>query len=1153
MTAKRTPLLVAGPRMAMGEQRLDNAEVILPAVRAGSWNFRDSYGPVEVTDSDLDRIVDNFKSNARRQDAPMIVKQTAPLNEEHATLPQGADPATYVGPGAVGWLKDLYRENDMLWAKVETNRLGEQLLADDRYRAVSPELLLNWTDPETDQAFGKTLVGLALTTAPRMKGLAHEGKGFLEPGYIAASETATVLRFADQDKADDDGGGADGKPAPKPSAADWGGDDKPDKKAMNARLAMRGARTSLRKAILSGGTNAAKAVDHVGLALDSMDKAWATLPPDHPALQLIDQAEQAIDAGDGNKAIECLEKADQILLGKDPDQAKPNSDQKPQDSSDSSDDSSGSANKADMADAGSPAPALSGFQIQDATWEAVSQLAEQMDEGPRGGRLDKLRMAQLENQHSQLHSAQAAKAAEEGGEEDHTHKTLPMQTLAGLRRHLMKAHGVHMAEVNNPDKKVKVNKDAADTDPDDATASDDQDEDSQGSDAGSASMAEAKADSQKDCPTCKGSGKIMAGNRDCPDCDGSGKLAASETLKFNWDAWDAERAVGGRDHTHTDRNAPKSREALIAHLRQDHGRDKEWSAPQSNDSTKDLADQHQRLHAANKYYANEAAMAEMSGADINDLPDSDFAYIEPGGKKDAQGKTVPRSKRHFPVHDEAHARNALGRAPQSPFGDKAMPKIRAAAKKFEIEVAGAEPVPCDKCSGTGKISNAEGKTEECPRCGGSGQLKTAEALRPHQIQRLLRFAYLAGVHVDRPIANLSVAYAYPQRQKLPLNGKHSVQGSMARFMTVEASEEERDQAWAKLAEAAKGYGLAVPPTWKQLQAAECWQVLMDESVHQDAYQQVVSGLQDLLKQEIDENEPGDLPALIAIWNQLSDWWADEEEEYGGDDSDYLSAPIVIASPYSQPAAPPLPSDDSSPSSLQGGAAASGATSPMSESSATPMKEVTRMSDTKTEPAAGDAPAETTAAPAEPEVKASESPKAEQQEAANFAEALNLLHAAEKRADEYKVKFEGAEARIKALEEVNRTREAAERMAKFSDRVEAAVRSGKITPAYRDKLMEKVAHFSENAEIGETVLASLEALPESHAVTMKELGSGESEATLNESERLVVLAKAHQKKVFTEFGVAPDSITPATVKGQPDKRANTFAEALKIVSKPGYRG
>lgn len=80
-------------------------------------------------------------------------------------------------------------------------------------------------------------------------------------------------------------------------------------------------------------------------------------------------------------------------------------------------------------------------------------------------------------------------------------------------------------------------------------------------------------------------------------------------------------------------------------------------------------------------------VAELSSQAINDLPDDAFAYIEPGGTKDSSGKTVPRSLRHFPVHDAAHVRNALARAPQSPFGDKAMGKIRSAAEKFGVHVS----------------------------------------------------------------------------------------------------------------------------------------------------------------------------------------------------------------------------------------------------------------------------------------------------------------------------------------------------------------------------------------------------------------------------------------------------------------------------------
>lgn len=80
-------------------------------------------------------------------------------------------------------------------------------------------------------------------------------------------------------------------------------------------------------------------------------------------------------------------------------------------------------------------------------------------------------------------------------------------------------------------------------------------------------------------------------------------------------------------------------------------------------------------------------MADISAADLNNFDDSDFAYVEPGGTKDKDGKTIPRSLRHFYVGDAAHVRNALARAPQSPFGEKAMPAILAAAKKFGVKVA----------------------------------------------------------------------------------------------------------------------------------------------------------------------------------------------------------------------------------------------------------------------------------------------------------------------------------------------------------------------------------------------------------------------------------------------------------------------------------
>jgi hypothetical protein len=103
-----------------------------------------------------------------------------------------------------------------------------------------------------------------------------------------------------------------------------------------------------------------------------------------------------------------------------------------------------------------------------------------------------------------------------------------------------------------------------------------------------------------------------------------------------------------------------------------------WIGRESAGDTSDDADMGMLMASA-------AIKAAESAKTQNDLPDSAFAYIEDGGSKDADGKTTPRSKRHFPVHDKAHAENALARLSSSPFGGKAKAKAHAAAKKFGID------------------------------------------------------------------------------------------------------------------------------------------------------------------------------------------------------------------------------------------------------------------------------------------------------------------------------------------------------------------------------------------------------------------------------------------------------------------------------------
>ena len=74
--------------------------------------------------------------------------------------------------------------------------------------------------------------------------------------------------------------------------------------------------------------------------------------------------------------------------------------------------------------------------------------------------------------------------------------------------------------------------------------------------------------------------------------------------------------------------------------------------------------------SADDYLVVKVQAAPKTTKSINDLPDSSFAVIERGGKKDESGKTAPRNYRHLPYKDASgsidlpHLRNALARMNQ---------------------------------------------------------------------------------------------------------------------------------------------------------------------------------------------------------------------------------------------------------------------------------------------------------------------------------------------------------------------------------------------------------------------------------------------------------------------------------------------------------
>jgi len=132
----------------------------------------------------------------------------------------------------------------------------------------------------------------------------------------------------------------------------------------------------------------------------------------------------------------------------------------------------------------------------------------------------------------------------------------------------------------------------------------------------------------------------------------------------------------------------------------------------------------------------------------NDLPDSAFMYIETGGKKDSEGKTTPRSLRHFPYKDASgkidpiHVRNAISRIPQAKISAQLkarlqakargiLAKLRKSGKAFINEVLSAAKIDRENyksytftsvdsaekmakklgCKGTQEFFNIDGKQE----------------------------------------------------------------------------------------------------------------------------------------------------------------------------------------------------------------------------------------------------------------------------------------------------------------------------------------------------------------------------------------------------------------------------------------------------------
>ena len=125
-----------------------------------------SYGDVDLSAGVIDTMVANFQRE--------VYPQNLPIDCEHSK-----------DSGAAGWIKALHRNEDgSVDASVEWNAMGKQLLAEDRFRYVSPSFRPEWTNPATRETHKNVLIGAGLTTRPYFK------PGSLRPLIVASEPTA---------------------------------------------------------------------------------------------------------------------------------------------------------------------------------------------------------------------------------------------------------------------------------------------------------------------------------------------------------------------------------------------------------------------------------------------------------------------------------------------------------------------------------------------------------------------------------------------------------------------------------------------------------------------------------------------------------------------------------------------------------------------------------------------------------------------------------------------------------------------------------------------------------------------------------------------------------------------------------------------------
>ena len=139
------------------EANISETKAKIPLLIKGNWHVP-GYGLMRVTDSYIEKLKDNYKSNV------LGFKPYATIG--HPT--DSPDPASIDGERKRGDLEDIVVENDIVYGVYDINLETYNLIKNGDYEYSSPEIQQNFKDKVTGESKGPTLLRTALTNAPFM-------------------------------------------------------------------------------------------------------------------------------------------------------------------------------------------------------------------------------------------------------------------------------------------------------------------------------------------------------------------------------------------------------------------------------------------------------------------------------------------------------------------------------------------------------------------------------------------------------------------------------------------------------------------------------------------------------------------------------------------------------------------------------------------------------------------------------------------------------------------------------------------------------------------------------------------------------------------------------------------------------------------------